>query len=294
MRKKTAPGRKMRKPSKKPLTSSHGGKAPKSSRASVSRAGKPTLWDQASRWYDSLVGMSGSDYHRTILMPGVLRMLELKAGRCVLDLACGQGVLSRYLLQKKLKPEGLDSSEQLLRMARSRSEKSIPYHLGNAGDTAILEGKKFDGVACILAVQNMENIESVLKNVARWLKPSGKFVMVLTHPCFRIPRQSNWGWDGDKKTGYRRIDRYANEMEIPILTPPFVDKDNFTMTYHRPLQSYFSALLKAGLCVDSMEEWVSDKESEPGKRSRGENRARKEIPLFMAIRAVQSASKNKE
>ena len=155
----------MRKPSKKPLTSSHGGKAQKSSRASVSRAGKPTLWDQASRWYDSLVGMSGSDYHRTILMPGVLRMLELKAGRCVLDLACGQGVLSRYLLQKKLKPEGLDSSEQLLRMARSRSEKSIPYHLGNAGDTAILEGKKFDGVACILAVQNMENIESVLKNV---------------------------------------------------------------------------------------------------------------------------------
>ncbi|SVC31816.1 uncharacterized protein METZ01_LOCUS284670, partial [marine metagenome] len=31
---------------------------------------KATLWDQASRWYDSLVGVSGSGYHQTIVMPG--------------------------------------------------------------------------------------------------------------------------------------------------------------------------------------------------------------------------------
>ena len=248
---------------------------------------KPTLWDQASRWYDSLVGMSGSDYHQTIVMPGVLKMLELKPGRRVLDLACGQGVFSRFLLGKKIKPEGLDSSEELLRMARSRSVKSIPYHLGNASDAKLLDGQEFDGIACLLAVQNMEKIEPVFQNVARWLKPKGTFVMVLTHPCFRIPRQTHWGWDEEKKIEYRRIDRYANEMKIPMLTPPFVDKVNFTMTYHRPLQNYFSALLKAGLCVDSLEEWVSNKESAPGKRSRGENRARKEVPLFMAIRAVR-------
>jgi len=250
---------------------------------------KPTLWDQASRWYDSLVGMSGSDYHQTIVMPGVLKMLELKPGRRVLDLACGQGVFSRFLLGKKIKPEGLDSSEELLRMARSRSVKSIPYHLGNASDAKLLGGQEFDGIACLLAVQNMEKIEPVFQNVARWLKPKGKFVMVLTHPCFRIPRQTHWGWDEEKKIEYRRVDRYANEMKIPMLTPPFIDKVNFTMTYHRPLQNYFSALLKAGLCVDSLEEWMSNKESAPGKRSRGENRARKEVPLFMAIRAVRSS-----
>ena len=258
----------------------------KNIRASSRR--KPTLWDQASRWYDSLVGMSGSDYHQTIVMPGVLKMLELKPGRRVLDLACGQGGFSRFLLEKKIKSEGLDSSEELLRMARSRSVKSISYHLGNAGDAKVLNGKEFDGIACLLAVQNIEKIEPVFKNVARWLKPKGKFVMVLTHPCFRIPRQTHWGWDEGKKIEYRRVDRYANEMKIPILTPPFIDKVNFTMTYHRPLQNYFSALLKAGLYVDSLEEWMSNKESVSGKRSRGENRARKEVPLFMAIRAVRS------
>ena len=272
MRKKIVP-RKTKKPAKTPRKS--GGS-------------KPTLWDQASRWYDSLVGMSGSDYHQTIVMPGVFKMLELKPGRRVLDLACGQGVFSRFLLGKKIKPEGLDSSEELLRMARDRSGKSVLYHLGDAGDSKLLNGRQFDGIACLLAVQNMEKVEPVFQNVSRWLKPEGKFVMVLTHPCFRIPRQSHWGWDEEKKIEYRRVDRYANEMKVPILTPPFVDKLNFTMTYHRPLQSYFSTLHKAGLCVDSLEEWMSNKESEPGKRSRGENRARKEVPLFMAIRSVRT------
>ncbi len=229
---------------------------------------KPTLWDQASRWYDSLVGMSGSDYHQTIVMPGVLKMLELKPGRRVLDLACGQGVFSRFLLGKKIKPEGLDSSEELLRMARSRSVKSIPYHLGNASDAKLLDGQEFDGIACLLAVQNMEKIEPVFQNVARWLKPKGKFVMVITHPCFRIPRQTHWGWDAEKKIEYRRVDRYANEMKIPMLTPPFIDKVNFTMTYHRPLQNYFSALLKAleDVCISGYgQPWWSHSRGKAGR-----------------------------
>jgi 16S rRNA C1402 N4-methylase RsmH len=46
--------------------------------------------------------MSGSDYHQTIVMPGVLKMLELKTSGRVLDLACGQGVFSRFLFDKKI------------------------------------------------------------------------------------------------------------------------------------------------------------------------------------------------
>ena len=64
MKKKIIPRRNTRKPIKNSRTSSQR---------------KQTLWDQASRWYDSLVGMSGSDYHQTIVMPGVLKLLELKA-----------------------------------------------------------------------------------------------------------------------------------------------------------------------------------------------------------------------
>ena len=41
----------------------------------------------------------------------------------------------------------------------------------------------------------------------------------------------------------------------------------------------------AGFYVDAMEEWVSNKKSLPGKRAKAENRSKKEIPLFLALRA---------
>lgn len=249
-----------------------------------------TLWDQAARWYDALVGSHGTDYHRKILMPNASRLLGLKKGDQVLDLACGQGVFSRYLFKSRYEVVGLDASEELVAFARERSDKSIRFCVGDAGKTGVLKNETFSGAACILALQNMEKLDPVFRNVARWLEPGGRFVMVLTHPCFRIPRQTHWGWDGAKKMEYRRIDLYSTPTRIPILTPPFAKSKDFTWTYHRPLQSYFESLSRAGLCVDAMEEWQSHKESEPGKRARAENRARKEIPLFIAVRAVHKSS----
>jgi ubiquinone/menaquinone biosynthesis C-methylase UbiE len=244
-----------------------------------------TEWDQAARWYNAVVGDQGSEYQRTLIFPGAFRMLELKKKERVLDLACGPGAFSRYLAQKGMRVEGLDASEQLLGYAASRSPASVRFHHADAREPDSFEEATFDAIVCLMALQNMEDIQPVMKNAATWLKPGGRLVMVVTHPCFRIPRQTHWGWDEEKKMEYRRVDRYASEMLIPILTPPFARSQIFTSTYHRPLESYFQAITEAGLMVDGLEEWVSKKESEPGKRSRGENRARREIPLFLALRA---------
>ena len=244
-----------------------------------------TLWDQASRWYDSLVGSQGTDFQKDIIMPGVFRLLEVAKKERVLDLACGQGVFSRYLSKKGVNVEGLDSSAELLKYARTRSGSAIRYHVGDAADAKNFKEDTFDGIACLMAIQNIEKMDLLFKSACRWLKPGKCFVVVMTHPCFRIPRQSHWGWDEEKKLEYRRVDHYLSETNVPILTPPFADSKSFTLTYHRPMQSYVSALVKAGLCVDAMEEWISNKNSLPGKRSKAENRARKEIPLFLALRA---------
>jgi ubiquinone/menaquinone biosynthesis C-methylase UbiE len=250
-----------------------------------------TLWDQASRWYDTLVGAQGTDFQKDIIMPGVFRLLQVGKKDHVLDLACGQGVFSRYLSSKGILVEGLDSSAELLKYARTRSGPSVRYHVGDAGDPTNFEENRFDGIACLMAIQNIEKIDLLFKSVCRWLKPGKCFVVVMTHPCFRIPRQSHWGWDEEKKLEYRRVDHYLTETNVPILTPPFADSKSFTLTYHRPMQSYISALAEAGLCVDALEEWVSNKKSLPGKRAKAENRARKEIPLFLALRARLIVSK---
>lgn len=216
-------------------------------------------------------------------MPGATKLMKLKKGHRVLDLACGQGVFSRYLSAKGMQVEGLDASEELLQRARTRSKPSIRFHFADARKTDTFKESHFDAIACLLALQNMEEIESTFHNVARWLKPEGRFVMVVTHPCFRIPRQTHWGWDEEKKIEYRRVDRYASDLSIPIITPPLAGSTGHTLTYHRSLQTYFSALAGAGMWVESLEEWASKKESMPGKRAKAENRARKEIPLFLSL-----------
>lgn len=248
--------------------------------------GSASVWDQAARWYDALVGMKGSEYQRKVVMPGAWRLLGLKKGGRLLDLACGQGVFSRYARTKGVRVTGVDISSELIRHAVGRSGAGTKYLTADAGDPEILHGEKFDGIACLLAIQNIENIIPVFKNARRLLKPDGCFVLVLTHPCFRIPRQSHWSWDEEKKMMGRTMDLYASEITIPLMTPPVSGSGGYTLTYHRPLQTYVQAFAEAGLHIDMLEEWASHKTSEPGKRSRGENRARTEFPLFMALRAV--------
>ncbi len=260
--------------------------------ASKSRPASPknregdAAWDQAALWYDALVGMRGSEYQQSLILPGALSLLQLQKKEKALDVACGQGVFCRYLHEKGFKAEGLDVSSALIEAARRRSPKALSFHHADAADPKALEGATFDAVSCLLAVQNIEHLVPVLKNVRRWLKPSGRFVMVVTHPCFRIPRQSHWEYDEGKKIQYRRVDLYATETEIPIVTPPKRGARGHTTTYHRPLQVYFEALASAGLAVDRLEEWTSGKTSEPGKRAKAENRARQEFPLFLALRAI--------
>jgi len=244
-----------------------------------------TLWDQASRWYDSLVGTQGTGFQKDIIMPGVVKMLRAKKGDRILDLACGQGVFSRFLSRKGMRVEGLDSSVELINYAKSRSNPSVRFQVGDVTDPKNFVKDRFDGMACLMAIQNIENLQALFNNAALGLKSQGHFVAVMTHPCFRIPRQTHWGWDEEKKIEYRRVDHYRTEMNIPILTPPFANKDSFTLTYHRPLESYFAALAGAGFVVDGLEEWVSNKKSQPGKKAKAENRSRKEIPLFLALRA---------
>ena len=141
----------------------------------------------------------------------------------------------------------------------------------------------------MLAAQNFNPIRPAFEGVAKALKDGGRFVLVTMHPAFRVPQASSWGWD--EAVQYRRVDHYLLPRKVPIQTHPGVDgDDSYTWHYHRPLSAYVKALRQAGLLVDAMEEWTGHKQSESGPRAAAENTARKEFPLFLAIRAVKAAA----
>ncbi|MEK7777415.1 MAG: class I SAM-dependent methyltransferase [Chloroflexota bacterium] len=250
-----------------------------------------TPWQgEVARWYDAAVGAGGTDFQRDLIFPHVLRLLGLKKGDRLLDVACGQGAFCRAADKLGASVTGVDASSQLIQLARQRSVKRIRYLVGDARQLDTLPADSFDAVACILAIQNIDPIEPVFAGCSRLLRPGGQMVIVMNHPSFRIPRQSGWGWDEQRKLHYRWIDHYLTASKIPIQIHPGSAPNVVAWTFHRPLQDYVGAMVNGGLLITALEEWPSHKASQPGPKARAENRARKEIPMFLALRAVKLRS----
>lgn len=248
---------------------------------------KKTDWNEVAGWYDKLVGEKGSDYHQNVLLPGALKLLAPQTGERIIDIACGQGVFCRELAKAGAAVTGVDAAENLIKAARSRSS-NVKYLVADAANLKTIADRSFNAASCIMALQNMDPLKKIISEMSRVVAAKGRILLVMSHPCFRIPRQSGWGFDEKRKLQYRRVDSYLTPQKIPIQMHPGAAPGKLTWTFHRPLTDYFQALHECGLAVTKLEEWVSHRQSKPGSTSRMENRSRDEIPLFLAILAVNS------
>lgn len=243
-----------------------------------------TSWDKSGKWYKNIVGDEGHYYHQKIVLPNVLRLLGLKRGDSLLDLGCGQGILERQI-PKDAYYVGMDLSSGLINEARNLiASQNHRFVVADASKQLPLEGSNFSHAAIILALQNIKKPFGVVRNVKEHLKIGGKFVIVLNHPAFRIPKSTSWEVDESKKIQYRRVDQYMSPLEIPILTNPGKTNSENTWSFHYPLSAYSEMLFDNGFVIEKIEEWVSDKKS-TGSKAEMEDKSRNEFPLFMTILA---------
>lgn len=248
---------------------------------------KSTSWGRVAKWYEGAVDRDDS-YQKTLFLPNLKRLLGVVTSKHILDLGCGTGFFAEELARAGANVVGVDLSPEFIETAQvhAREQKlSIRYHTGSADRLGMIADASMDFVLLILAIQNMAKGVEVIREVGRVLKKSGRLVMVVNHPAFRIPQHSAWGWDTEKRVQYRRADGYLLEKSITIQMHPGAKTREITTSFHRPLQWYVSALKSAGMCVSNLEEWISNKISDSGPRAEMENTARKEFPLFMYMEA---------
>lgn len=238
---------------------------------------KTTAWEKTGDWYDKIVGSGGHLYHKEVILPYLLPLLKKR--KSILDCACGQGILSRAV-DKETGYVGLDLSRSLLKSAKERSKREFreqdicePFSLG----------KTFSDVVCLLAFQNLEKPEGFIANANKHLEKGGRLIVVMNHPCFRIPRQSGWGVDEKKKMQYRKVEKYMSAMEIPLQAHPSQkEASEIIRTFHHPLSAIVQMFAEGGFVITGMDELRSHKKS-TGKNARMENRARTEFPLFLSV-----------
>ncbi len=190
---------------------------------------KNTSWGNVADWYDDTIKDDNS-FQTHVIAPNLQRLLAIQPGQAVLDVACGSGFFSKYCSEAGARVTGIDIAPELIAIATGLRLKNSTFSVGNVEALPTVADKSIDIAFCILALQNIRNVSSVLKEVNRTLKPGGRFLVVLNHPTFRIPKQSSWGWDEATKTEYRRIDGYLTESQIEIdMTPGSHTKKEMTV-----------------------------------------------------------------
>jgi ubiquinone/menaquinone biosynthesis C-methylase UbiE len=243
-----------------------------------------TSWEGVARWYGKHMEKEDT-VQDAVVLPGAERLLSPAPGKRYLDIACGEGAFTRLIARKPgVKVAGFDASPSLIERARKLAPKGADYLVADARDFAAkFAPASFDGAACMLAIQNIDDFAAVFADAAKVLKPGARLVIVMNHPAFRQLRQSGWGWDENRKLQYRRVDKYLGAYDVPVQAHPGAAPDVVTHSFHRPLQAYVKALAKRGFTVVDLEEWTSHKTSDRGPKAKAENAAREEIPMFLAL-----------
>ena len=77
-------------------------------------------WNQCAAFWDGRMG-DGNELVAVLVWPATERLLNLRAGERVLDIACGNGLSSRRLAAKGADVVAFDFAENMTARARARS-----------------------------------------------------------------------------------------------------------------------------------------------------------------------------
>lgn len=251
-------------------------------RARVRRTSRS--WDAVAGWYAGWTGSEGSRHHKALAIPLAMELLALRDGESLIDLGCGPGVMAPPATRAGARFTGIDLSPRLIAAARRNHGRLGTFHVGDVTRLAALPSirpRGFDAALFLLSIQDIDPLEQAIASAALLLKPGGRLVTIMLHPCFRVPRQSGWGWDEQRRLQYRRLDSYMSRLAVPM--QPYPGGTGTTRSYHRPLGAYIEALGNARLAVTAMREVTG---LEAASATRAERRAAAEFPLFLGLKAV--------
>jgi SAM-dependent methyltransferase len=240
-----------------------------------------------AEWYDAKQGDEGDLWHRTLIDPALLRVVGPVDGRRVLDLACGNGYLARRFARAGATVAGVDASAPMVERARLREQRDplgIAYHVGDTARLDMIESGAMDIVVCNMALMDIEDAAGTIGAVGRVLRPRGRFVVSLSHPCFDIVGASAGVIErmDFTTTVWRKVSRYRERLAGRVPWRAGEEHVGHTPAYHRPLSWYVRTLRAAGFVVTAFEEPEPTEEFLAGSPS-GPWIA--EIPLHCVIEA---------
>jgi SAM-dependent methyltransferase len=169
-------------------------------------------------------------------------------GLRVLEVGCGQAACARWLARAGAHPVGLDLSGGMLRHAKvgnARTGVDIPLLQATAEALPLAPATVDAACSAFGALPFVASIEAVFAEVARVLRPGGRWVFAVTHPM-------RWIFPDDPgPTGLTATQPYFDRT-------PYVEVNEAGratyVEYHRTLGDYVRALAATGFRLDDLVE----------------------------------------
>jgi len=228
------------------------------------------IWNRNAAHWDQRMA-DGNDFQRLAVGPAAERLLAPRPGELILEIACGNGVMARRLAEMGARVVATDFAEQMVEQARARGDGggAIEYFVVDAtdeNDLRALGRRRFDGAICNMAIMDMAAVDPLMFALPKLLKPRGRFVFSLTHPCFnssgctRTFEESER--DGEVVAEHSvKVWAYATlgiRKGLAMRGQPVPQ-----YYFNRTLSELLGACFRAGMVVDGMEEPVFPRADEP-------------------------------
>lgn len=216
-------------------------------------------WNAKAGYWDEQMA-DGNQFQRELIGPASERLLQLKPGERVLDIACGNGVFTRRLAQLGAEVTGADFSRVFLERAKARQtpwDERITYREVDATDEAALltlgEGA-FNAIVCNMAIMDMAELGPLVRAARHLLAPGGRFVFSVQHPPFNSNGVSLIGERdaADSSTFAVKVSAYLTIP--PGLAAGMPGEPTPHWYFHRPLHELFGEFFAAGWVIDGLEE----------------------------------------
>ncbi len=222
-------------------------------------------WETNAAFWDARYG-EGNEFQRVLIAPATERFLDIKPDEVALDVACGNGAFARRLAALGARVVAFDQSEAFIERARARTTENaerIAYRVMDAADGAALaslgEGR-FDAAVCTMALMDMPDIEPLMAAMPRLLKPGGRFVFSVMHPCFNNPEGSSSVAERVDRDGELVVQSAIKVWHYIVPSTArglgIVGQPVPHYYFHRPLSALLAPAFRAGMVLDRLEEPV--------------------------------------
>ena len=132
----------------------------------------------ASRWWDP--NSEFAPLHAiNPLRVGWIEQCAQLAGRTVLDVGCGGGILAEAMVDRGAEVTGIDLAEKALKVAKLHlleSGRAVTYRAISAEALAAESPASFDVVTCTEMLEHVPNPASTVAACAQLVKPGGSLV----------------------------------------------------------------------------------------------------------------------